>query len=67
MSQEYYSVTEFSVLMGVHPLTIRSAIRKGRIIAVRVGSGKKSPYRIPHSEIERLTLLSYHELKGDIK
>jgi len=60
----FYSVAEFAEKLRVHPNTVRNAIHSGRISAFRVGSGKRSMYRIPGSEIERMMafdLMVYRE------
>ncbi len=59
----FLTVEEFAKLMKMHPNTIRKAIKKGNIFASRPGMGKKSPYRIAESEIERLHLQSMYERK----
>lgn len=56
-----YTISEFAKLMKLHPVTIRRAIKAGRIHAFRAGRGKKSPWRIPETEIERIMLMSYDE------
>jgi len=43
---EFYSIKEIAVIFSVHEITIRRAIRKGFIEAIRIGEGKRSPYRI---------------------
>jgi excisionase family DNA binding protein len=52
--QEFYSINEFASKLGVHPNTVRRAIKCGRIGALRLGNEKTGRYRIPHSEIERI-------------
>lgn len=56
MSCEFLSIKEFASRIGVHPDTIRRAIARGRIQAMRVGGVKKSIYRIPSSETQRLCI-----------
>jgi excisionase family DNA binding protein len=62
INEGYYSIKEFSVKLSVHENTIRRAIKSGRIVAFRVGSGKKSIYRIAHSELGRIALFDMREL-----
>ena len=59
----FLTLLEFADRMKMHPSTIRKAIRQGKIFASRPGMGKKSPYRIPESELERLHLQSMCEAK----
>lgn len=54
MDSEFYSIKELAVIFNVHISTIRRAIRKGFIIAIRMGDGKKSPYRISKKQIEAI-------------
>lgn len=60
--QAFYSIKEFAIKLGVHSNTIRRAIKSGRINAFRVGSGKKSIFRIPGSEIQRIALFDLQEM-----
>lgn len=52
--KEFYTVMEFADKLRIHPNTVRSAIKAGRIQAFRVGLGKRSDYRIPNTEINRI-------------
>lgn len=54
MEQEFLSIKEVAVIFGVHQVTIRRAIRKGFIIALRIGEGSRSPYRISKKSIEAI-------------
>ena len=62
MSVVYLSVKEFAVKLNVHPSTIRRAIEYGRIHAFRIGTGKKSSFRIPESEIQRMAAFDLSSL-----
>lgn len=62
IAEGYYSIKEFSVKLNVHENTIRRAIKSGRIVAFRVGSGKKSIFRIAHSELGRIALFDMREM-----
>ena len=53
----FYSIKEFAEKLRVHPNTIRNGIKDGRIVAFKIGKGKRSMFRIAHSEIERMILL----------
>jgi hypothetical protein len=46
VDQEFFSIKELAIHFGCHHTTIRRAIKKGFIIALRLGDGKRSPYRI---------------------
>lgn len=50
------TVNEFSKQVQMCAHTVRRAIISGKINAIRPGVGKKSPYRIPETEIERLVV-----------
>lgn len=52
MEAEFYSIKEVAVIFSVDQMTIRRAIKKGFIVAIRIGEGKKSPYRISKKCIE---------------
>ena len=51
---EFYSIKEAAVIFGVNEVTIRRAIKKGFIIAIRIGDSKRSPYRISRKSIEQI-------------
>ena len=59
---DFLSIKEMAVLIRVHVNTIRRAIKIGKISAFRVG-GPHSAYRIPRTEINRL---SFEELESVI-
>ena len=54
MEQEFYSIKETAVIFAVHEITIRRAIKKGFLIAVRIGEGRRSPYRISKKSIDAI-------------
>jgi excisionase family DNA binding protein len=54
MEQEFLSIKEVAVIFGVHQVTIRRAIKRGYIIALRIGNGSRSPYRISRKCIEAI-------------
>lgn len=60
----FLTVEEFAQRVKMHPGTIRRAIKEGKIYASRPGLGKKSPYRIAESELERLHLQSMCDKKS---
>lgn len=53
----FYTVKEFAIRIKVHPNTIKNSIKNGKILAFKVGSGKRSSYRIAGTEIERMILM----------
>ena len=54
MDSEFYSIKEAAIIFSVHESTIRRAIKKGFLIAIRIGIGPKSPYRISRKSIEAI-------------
>lgn len=52
----FLTIEEFAGRLKMHPNSVRKAIRNGKIFACRPGGGKRSPYRISESELERLHL-----------
>lgn len=54
MDTEFYSIKEAACVFNVHTNTIRRAVKKGFIIAIRVGEGKRSPYRISKKSIDAI-------------
>jgi excisionase family DNA binding protein len=60
----YLTVAEFAQRVKMHPGSIRRAIKQGKIFAMRPTHGKKCPYRIAESELERLHLQSMCEKRS---
>jgi excisionase family DNA binding protein len=56
MHMNFLTVEEFAARIKMHPHTVRRAIKEGKIFASRPSPGKKAPYRISESELERLHL-----------
>lgn len=61
-AREFYTIIEFADYIGVCYRTILNGIKKGHIEAFRVGRGKKSHYRIPHSEVQRMGIFHLDEI-----
>ena len=54
MDAEFFSIKELAVVFAVNEMTIRRAIKKGYIAAMRIGPGKRSPYRISKKTLEAM-------------
>lgn len=67
VEKEFYTVKEFSKVFNVCEQTIRTLIRIGRLRAFRSGSGKRSPFRIPTSEITRFQVMGMHEMNPNLE
>lgn len=52
LEREFYSIKEVAFIFSVSASTIRRGVRKGYISAIRVGDGKKSPYRISRKSLD---------------
>lgn len=63
---DFLSIEQFAKTMGLHPNTIRKSIKAGRINAFRVGPGKKASFRIPASEVNRLSVCDLEEIVNRI-
>jgi excisionase family DNA binding protein len=63
MAINFLTVEEFAKLIKMHPSSVRRCIREGKIFACRPSMGKKAPYRIAESELERLQLQGMCEKK----
>ncbi len=66
MEREFLSIKEVAVIFSVHEVTIRRAIKKGFIVAVRIGEGKRSPYRISKRSIDEIhnSIIFQHKMKA---
>jgi excisionase family DNA binding protein len=51
---EFLTIKETAVIFSVHQSTIRRAIKRGFLVAIRVGNGPRSPYRISRKSIESI-------------
>lgn len=57
----FLTVEEFAQRIKMHPGSVRRSIKQGKIFATRPSMGKKAPFRIAESELERLHLQSMCE------
>lgn len=67
MNLKFYTVEEVAEKLGMHPATIRKAIREKRIHAFRPSIGKKAPYRIQEDEFKRIMLTSFESIKKSME
>lgn len=58
----FLSIKEFAAELGVHHMTVRRCIARGRITAIQVSGVKKSIYRIPRSELQRLAVKDLEDI-----
>ncbi len=56
MNLNFLTVEEFAKCIKMHPGSVRRSIRQGKIFATRPSMGKRGPFRIAESELERLHL-----------
>ena len=49
-----YTIEELAKLLQLSPLTIRRAVKAGKIKVIRLGSGEKAPIRITSVEVEKI-------------
>lgn len=54
INSEFLSIKETAIIFSVHESTIRRAIKKGFLLAIRIGNNPKSPYRISRKSIEAI-------------
>lgn len=67
MSAEFLSIKEVAVIFSCHPNTIRRAVKLGYIIALRLGNGNRSPYRISKQSIQSIHSSIIRELASKYK
>lgn len=59
----FLTVEEFAQRIKMHPGSVRRSIRAGKIYASRPSMGKRGPFRIAETELERLHLQGMCERK----
>ncbi len=59
---EFLTIKEAAVIFSVHPITIRRAIKKGFLTAIRIGIGPRSPYRVSMKSIEAIHISIIRDL-----
>jgi len=64
--EDLMTVQEFADHVRMHYNSIVKAIRAGRINAFRITSGKRAPYRIPKSEINRIAMIDLEKIVNQI-
>lgn len=67
MDQEFLSIKEVAVIFGVNEATIRRAVRRGWIISIKIGEGKRSPYRVSRKTIDSIHQSLMKELSEKVK
>lgn len=60
----YLTVEEFANRIKMHPQSVRKSIKEGKIFASRPSMGKRGPFRIAESELERLHVQGMCEKKS---
>jgi excisionase family DNA binding protein len=58
---KFLTCSEFANRLNISCQTVRDMIKTHKIHAVRPGNGKRTPYRIPDTEFERLIIASQCE------
>ncbi len=64
MEPEFLTVKEVASIFACHPNTIRRAIKLGYLTVIRVGNGKKSPYRISRKCLDAIHVSLLRELSN---
>lgn len=59
---DFFSIIDFAKKLNLHPNTIRRLVKKGKISAIRICTGKRTTYRIPKTEIDRIALFDLEEM-----
>jgi len=61
--KDLLTIQEFAKIAGIHYNTVRNMIKNGRLNAFKIGCGGiTSDYRIPKSEIQRLSIINHDEI-----
>jgi len=54
MEKEFLSINETCEVFGIHKNTLYVWIKKGFIVALRIGNKPKSPFRISRKSIQKI-------------
>lgn len=54
MEKEFLSISETCDVFGIHKNTLYIWIKKGFIVALRIGNKPKSPFRVSRKSIEAI-------------
>jgi len=54
IQHEFLTIKETACIFSVHKNTIYRAVKLGYLVAIRIGKGKRSPYRISKKSIEAI-------------
>ncbi len=60
--ENFVSVKEMALSIGVHQNTIRTMIRTGRINAIRLSNKERAHWRIPESEVNRMGIFDLNKV-----
>ena len=63
----FLTVQETARILKISPRTVRRAIKDGRIKGFKVGTGKRSIYRINEIEIQRMQSFDLKEFMENAK
>lgn len=61
MEDKYYTVSELANILRVNRLTITSLIKRGKILAVNVGTDKRAHWRIYEGQYLKFLADSYEK------
>lgn len=61
IEQDFLSIKDFAKWIGVHPNTVRRAIKNKRISAFKMGYGKTGAYHIAKTEVHRMVEVDLRE------
>lgn len=52
--KKIYTVEELAKILKLSPLTVRKAVKDGKIKVIRLGSGPKAQIRITEAEVDKI-------------
>ena len=67
MDSEFLSIKEAAIIFSVHESTIRRALKRGYLGAIRIGDSPKSPYRISKKSIDAIHISIIKDLAQKAK
>ena len=65
MEEKFYTITEIANSLNISPRTVSSLIKKGKLFAVNIGTGKRQHWRVYDGQFQKFLAESYMEIVNE--